>query len=168
MDPRRCVRIAGAFVLFAVACAEDGGSPRDKLDALERDHVLPTLDRTDSLAGIDNNNDGIRDDIEAYIASTYPDPAQQAAVRQLAAVTQEEILVDKGDKAALRKIDIRGMHAVHCLSSRFGDGDEHPAAVGARIEALSANTKARLLAYLAYSAAMDGTTGTLPEGDTCE
>jgi len=197
MEPRRCVPVICAVALLAMACAseEPGGGSSDDVptrkqergmvlptpeppdtppvretnaEALERSGVLRTLDRTDTLAGIDRNNDGIRDDIEAYIASTFPDPAQQAAARQSAASLQAQMLVDKNDKAALRNVDIRALRAVDCLFLRFNGADVYPAAVSARLQALTANTKPRLLAYLGFSAAMDGTTGTLPEGDTCE
>ena len=36
------------------------------------------------------------------------------------------------------------------------------------LEGVTTNTKARLLAYLAYNKALDGTSSSLPVGDTCE
>jgi hypothetical protein len=37
-------------------------------------------DKTQDVAGIDANHNGVRDDIEALIQQRYPDPAQQRAV----------------------------------------------------------------------------------------
>lgn len=36
------------------------------------------------------------------------------------------------------------------------------------LEAMTTNTKKRLLAYLAYNKARSGTVSTMPKGDTCD
>lgn len=145
-------------------------SAKEKLEALENSGAIPKLERTDSVAGIDANANGVRDDVEAYIATHYSNPAQRAAVLQFAAVTQAAMVVDKADLAAAKAISVRVDRAINCLYSKFevSSGAKHPAAVGQEIESISTNTKKRLLAYLAFSKALDGTVGTSSEGDTCE
>jgi hypothetical protein len=80
------------------------------------------------------------------------------------------LVVDKQDRAALKAVSIEGIRAVHCVYLRFrGANDAKRAgAVIYDLEAVTANTKARLLAYLAYNRAMDGSSSSLPEEDTCK
>ena len=51
-------------------------SLKEQIAKLEKSGQVPTLDRTSSLLGIDANNNGVRDDIEAYINSLGFTPAQ--------------------------------------------------------------------------------------------
>lgn len=51
------------------------------------------LDRTNTLLGTDSNNNGIRDDIDAYIAKKYTDPAQKKAVENMAKAMQKSLTV---------------------------------------------------------------------------
>ena len=53
---------------------------KEKIEALEKIGKLPTLDRSDSLLGPDLDNNGIRDDIEAYILTqNFTEPIKKAA-----------------------------------------------------------------------------------------
>jgi hypothetical protein len=145
-------------------------TPADVLKQLERDGKLPTLDRSPSVAGPDANGNGVRDDIDTYIQQRFADPAQRAAAVQIAKAMQGALLADITNAEASATASRHISNAVHCLYSRFPDteGANAPAAVGNEIEAITANTKPRLLAYLAFNKALDGTTSSLPKGDTCE
>ena len=174
----------GSAVLCAIALGACGGgsstprasspnnldSPKAKILALEESGAIPKLERGPTLEGIDANGNGIRDDIDAYIERNYSTEPQRRAARQLAANLQKTLLVNKADRAALNQVEMEGGRAVHCIFLRFGgaNGSKHPAAVSQELESVTANTKDRLKAYLAYSKAMDGTVMSLPEGDTCE
>ena len=70
----------------------------------------------------------------------------------------------------MRSVAVLSSRAVHCVYTRFtaDDGELQPGAVMASLRGVSANTKERLKAYLAFSKALDGTTSTIPEGNTCE
>ena len=59
---------------------------------------------------------------------------------------------------------------MHCIVLRFSgsDGSKNAGVVLRELESVTANTKARIKAYLAYSKAMDGAVLSLPEGDTCD
>ena len=49
----------------------------------------------ETVAGLDANKDGVRDDIEAYIDTTYPPPAQgdiNRALRQFARAAQATMI----------------------------------------------------------------------------
>ena len=83
---------------------------------------------------------------------------------------QAAIDVNKSDLTEVKALSIKATRAVNCIYSKFDGtlGSKQPALVVEELRAVSTNTKARLLAYLSYSKALDGTSGALPEGDTCE
>lgn len=144
-------------------------TPAANLQALQVAGDIPTLDRSASISGSDANNNGVRDDVDAFITRSYPAPGQQAAALQYAKGIQLAITIDKSNSQAVKSVDQKESRAIKCIFSRFrGANDIHPSAVVSEIEAITSNTKDRLKAYLAYSKAMDGTTSAIPDGDTCE
>jgi hypothetical protein len=167
-------------VLCAIALNACGGgssppqanspdSPKAKVLALEESGAIPKLERGSTLEGTDANGNGVRDDIDAFIERNYSTEPQRRAASQLAAHFQRTILVDKSDRDALKRQSVHGARAVRCIYARFNgaDGSKQPAAVGYELEAITANTKERLKAYLAYSKGLDGAVVSMPEGDTC-
>jgi hypothetical protein len=161
--------ITATAVLLLTGCGSDsnvsssGGSSNNK---------LPTnLDRTDTLAGIDENQNGIRDDIEKYIVENYPDEGQRKALFQDAKVMQTSLLVNVSDMTAVKKVGVEMSRSVTCMFSKFKSrdvSDQNPHIVSKKIESMTTNTKERLKAYLRFNKAMDGAASSLPEGDTCE
>lgn len=143
---------------------------REKIQAVEDSGAIPKLERGTTVAGVDVDNNGIRDDIDQFIARTYATDAQRKAASQLAKYLQQAILADAKDRPALKQISVQISRAVNCLDMRFDglNGAKRPARVVQELESVTANTKARLTAYLAYNKGLDGTSGSLPEGDTCE
>lgn len=141
----------------------------EKIADLERSGVLPVLDRSSSVAGADANANGIRDDVEAYIsARPYSAPQKQAAM-QTAKSLQAMMLVNASDKAATDAVSVASGRAIHCLVTRFPEASGLNAErVVEDLEKVTANTEARIKAYLEYSAARDGTVSTVLREDTCE
>ena len=156
-------------VLCAIALGACGGgetaprangpeSPKAKVLALEESGAIPKLERGPTLEGVDANGNGIRDDIDAFIDRSYSTEPQRRAARQLAANLQKILLVNKSDKAALRQVETGGWPRVHCVFLRFvGRRVKQACGCKPQLESVTANTKNRLKAYLAYSKAMDGT-----------
>jgi hypothetical protein len=151
------------IVLLLTACS---GASDDKTLKDE----IPKLDRTDTIAGIDENGNGIRDDIEKYIVENYRDEGQKKALFQFAKTVQESLLVDISDMIAVKTVDIQDTRALHCILLRFDvkKGDENPSIAWEKIRSMTTNTKERLKAYLRYNKALDGTASSLPTRDTCE
>ena len=54
-------------IFLLIACGNDSSEP-------------PSLDRTDTIGGVDADKNGIRDDIDTYIKKTYPNYEQKKAV----------------------------------------------------------------------------------------
>ena len=150
---------------------------KERLNELEKKGELPALDRSTSIAGPDADNNGIRDDIDAYIAALpVSDPIKRAA-RQRARVQQRINLIDLNDRPALMALADASMASTACMSetSRAGlplDQQEaarkNGSAITFKIQAITANTPERAERYLAYMRALHGTTTRYPEGKVCE
>ena len=139
-----------------------------QIQALEASEQLPKLDRSTDIKGPDTNNNGIRDDIDAWIAALPITEEQKKAAQQAARVRQAELLVNLTDKAELYRLGDLSMRSVSCLADSFGSEYQKGFDLGSQIEAMTANTKERAKQYIAYNRAVSGSTGRLPKGNTCE
>ncbi|CAH7095481.1 Chromosome partitioning protein ParA [Vibrio chagasii] len=134
----------------------------------------PMLDRSDSLTGTDANNDGIRDDIEAFIdALEVPEPVRKA-LKQNAHYTQENLYHDfsqKTDANIKKALDISSQYDKVLACEEFvGIDIDDGINTSNTITSLTYNTKARTMAYLAYNHLQDGSVSTLlpAEAKYCE
>lgn len=177
---RRWLRVpfTCAFAAALMACGDGqssgaqpaGESLESAVARLQASGELPVLDRTDSLAGIDANANGVRDDIERHIERKYTEPAQRRAAMRSAKAFQDMLLVDKRDETALEAVSFRGTLAIVCSIPAFpGEaGAMEGTAMSRDLESMTANTKARLLAYLAYNKARSGSVSTMPREPNCD
>lgn len=106
-----------------------------------------------TLEGIDFDQDGLRDDIQRYIALTYPDSRKtREALRQAAAALQKIILQSPDEESALRNTELEA-RASECLWYIYPDN-------GSKIDDLLMaeflNTIERSKAYLEYDAKLGG------------
>ncbi|MBF7691545.1 hypothetical protein [Acinetobacter pollinis] len=143
-------------------------SSAQKIAKMEDSGELPRLERENTIQGIDNDGNGIRDDIDAYIKRTYPQK-QQKAVSQYARALQASLLVNLNDRNALQRTSDVESRAVSCIFEKIPNG-ESPShgRVVMEILGVTTNTKKRLMAYLALSKALDGTVMTLPNDGVCD
>jgi len=179
------VRINFAVLVLLIcaglgACGGGGGSsggqsPKpesanlpQQIQKLEASGQLPRLDRSSEIRGPDADNNGIRDDIDGWIAAQPITETQKKAARQMARVQQAKILVDLNDKAALQVLGDRSMAGVVCLGDVFMPDYQRGYDLRGQLEAMMANTKQRAKQYLAYNRAVSGSSGRSPEGNTCE
>jgi hypothetical protein len=115
----------------------------------------PGEDGMATLEGIDSDQDGIRDDIQRYIALTYPDSQKtRAALRQFTLAFQKAVLESPDEESALRNTEIEA-RASECLwyihsrsSIKMSDS----------LMAEYLNTMERSRAYLAYNSKLGGHT----------
>ena len=145
-------------------------TPKEQIAALETSGSIPILERGITIAGTDANADGIRDDINDYIDSNYSATPRRAAAMQSAKALQKALLVDTTDIIVVKEINREIAQADNCIYTQFdgNNNSKQPAQVSQEIEAITTNTKERLLAYLAFSKSLDGTSWAMPEGDSCE
>ena len=165
-----------------VACASKGptdrpvhsppddkeSSPTQLIEQLEDEGAIPTLDRTDTVRGIDADDDGVRDDVEAYIDTHFP--ALEAPARQLATALQSSLLVDRADAEELGAVAVEIARAVYCLqrSGRFVENMPDDPDVIDDLQSITANTKRRMLHYVAFNAALEGTLSFPLQGEVCD
>lgn len=106
-----------------------------------------------TLEGIDSDQDGIRDDIQRYIALTYPDSSKtRAALRQAAIALHRAILESPDEESALRNTELEA-RASECLWYI------HPESSIKMSDILMAeflNTLERSKAYLEYDSKLSG------------
>lgn len=155
----------GVLSLGVFTACSHSPSKSIRLDSLG----LPVLDRTSTVAGIDADQNGIRDDIQAYINATYPEPEQQKAVSQYARSLQAKLLVNPKDKYQVRASSDASVKGMSCIYEKVPvDNSPQAARVVEEIFSLTTNTKQRLKAYMAFDQAMDGAVISLPTGKVCD
>jgi hypothetical protein len=120
----------------------DGGLPPD-----------PGEEGRLTLEGIDSDGDGIRDDIQRFIALNHPDSEKlRAALTQFTRVVQEALLV-RDDKALSLNAASSSDRAMECIDFLLGSG---AADVTNELHAEILNTVERSRAYLTYDAQLFG------------
>ena len=145
-----------------------GQQLREEIARLEQQGVLPVLDRGTDLRGPDVNNNGVRDDIDAYIAALPITDVQRKAALQTARAQQRSLLTDLTDKAAVKALGDASMAATACIGDMFEPELRRAHELSRRIEAITANTPERAKRYIQYMRALSGTSTAYPEGNTCE
>ncbi len=136
--------------------------------AAEANGTIPKLNHDDTLLGPDTDGNGIRDDIDAYIATLPYTEVQKKAVQQNARALNVTLTVDKTDKTALADVSNKLVRAVVCIHDKFQDGTTTASKLISENEKITINTKNRFLEYEKYNSARSGSVTRLPEGDTCE
>ncbi len=139
-----------------------------QIQSLESSGQVPKLDSSTDIEGPDTDNNGIRDDIDAWIAAQPIPDTQKKAAQQMARVHQAKILVDLNEKAALQALGERSAAGVVCLGDVFMPDRQKGRDLRAQLEGMMANTKERAKQYIAYNRAVSGSSGRVPEGNTCE
>jgi len=162
-----------AFALLSVivltGCDGTPSTGASDLAALDRNGSLPIINRDNTVTGTDVNANGVRDEIDAYIALLSDSIPQKAALTQASSALTNAMLVDVTDENALNAAMNIITNSVTCVDSRYNTATnimigKHK---GDLIRELTINTKTRFSAYERFNAAMNGHTFSLPEGDGC-
>jgi hypothetical protein len=113
-----------------------------------------------SLAGIDADNNGFRDDVEKFIDTQYPDEKIRIAARQFHKGIQNAILdPENWDPSEFFKAS----DCLHYLDP------EHASEISGKLEAETANKSDRIRAYWKANATLSGTIvpGIKPRKEAC-
>jgi hypothetical protein len=106
-----------------------------------------------TLEGIDSDGDGLRDDIQRYIALTYPDSRKtRAALRQFALTLNKTTLESPDEESALRNTELEA-RASECLWYIHA---EQSIQMSDLLMAEYLNTLDRSRAYLEYNSKLGG------------
>lgn len=176
MKKRLVISLLSVFLL--TACGDDSDEPNQneppltsaqKITKMEQSGELPILERTDTVEGVDADQNGIRDDIDAYIKNTYPNEEQQKAVIQYARSLQASLLIDKNNKIAVKSAANEQAKAISCIFEKIpSEQSRINGSIVEEIVGATTNTKQRLLEYIALNKALDGTVTSLPSEDICD
>ena len=178
---RLTVATSAAILVFAslTACSGGGGASVSPTASAAATPAVPPKpialvlppkpDRTANnatLAGISTTGTGVRDDVYRYIFTTYTSTIKRAAAVQHAKAHRNIYLSppETTEQAlALAKELDRGMD---CFRSHYETGRitiDEAFAIENKMEAMHADTRARMKAYDKYNYLLDGTGGPLPD-----
>lgn len=136
--------------------------------AAESNGSIPKLNHDNTIAGPDKDNNGIRDDIDAYIATLPYTEVQKKAVKQDARALTATLTVDKTDQVAVISTNDKLTKAIVCVHDQFTSEPGKASKIISEAEKLTINTKTRFLEYEKFNSALSGSTWDLPNGNTCE
>ena len=162
------------LILLLAACTKESDiSPAeptliDKIKVLEDSGVIPKLDRSSDIKGPDQNLNGVRDDIDAWIAALPITDKQKRAATQKAVALQRTLVLDLKNKAAMDASGDELAASTTCLGDVFLPNYQESYKLSGKIEAMTANTKARAYRYIEYNGAASGSSTRLPTSDTCK
>ncbi len=108
-----------------------------------------------TLAGIDSDDDGVRDDVQRYIALTYPDSEKTRAALTQYTVNVQGALIDADDKEKSMQHAEESGRVSACLLYVFGSVDAKRAA-RLDLKSVILNTDERNYAYFTYDDQLGG------------
>lgn len=165
------VMVCCSSLLFA--CSTGGASAPAVSNASSALPAMP--DRTANnatLAGIDTTGSGVRDDVHRYIFLTYTSTPKRNAMMQAAKAYRNIYLNPPQTQVAALALAKETDRASDCLFSYAETG--HYSMMEAylmarKIEAMHADTKARMTLYDSYNQFLDGTGAPLgPTAGSCD
>ena len=137
--------------------------------AAESNGSIPRLNHDNTITGPDKDNNGIRDDIDTYIATLPYTEVQKKAIQQNARALNTTLTVDKTDKTALTDVSTKLVRSIECLHHQFLPETNDASKMFADNQKMIVNTKNRFLEYEKFNSALSGTTWTLPDrGTSCD
>jgi hypothetical protein len=104
----------------------------------------PGPENDNTLAGIDSDGDGVRDDVELLISDMSISDEQKVALKRLAIKLGVTLLDNSDADRSIANID-KELDYDYCLISRFGSDEANK--VSGRLKAEYYNTKDRLMAW---------------------
>jgi hypothetical protein len=107
-----------------------------------------------TLLGTDTNANGIRDDLEVYIAQRYSDSSQQVIMQNVVATTTQVLLATTPPAALAAQLLLN--QASVCGQNKFGLAQYQSERIAAQAAVL--NNTARMQAYFANQQLLDGVT----------
>ena len=183
------MRIFVSFVLplaaLLGACGEDGptggsstptptptptaaSTNAERIAALEQARTIPALNRDVGLLPSDTNSNGVRDDIDTFIAATAHSAAGKQALIQMARSIQATLTVNVADEASVSSAGLALTRSSACVFSRASGASDPLIKDALRLQSVTTNTRERLTAYMRFNKASDGSVSTIPTEDTCE
>lgn len=147
------------FTVVIAGCS-GGGASVAPAASVSGDGLPPEPDRTANnatLAGIDSDGDGVRDDVQRLIHKTYTSTTKRALATALAKEFRKIYVATPTTPVEARKIADSNHRAWECLYSISMPSDEQREMLG-RMESAHADTSLRMKAYINYNNLLHGQT----------
>jgi len=113
-----------------------------------------------TLAGIDSDNDGVRDDVQRWIVMTYSNSQKTRAALKQMAKAKQLVLLNAADQVNARANALVGDKAAYCLSyvreQVLGISGSDAYDIKAEMRAIYLNTYARSKAWLQHDSYLSG------------
>lgn len=164
------------IIFLIVSCNRSTNSPSSHEGAsttiqqaimnAENSGIVPALNHDNSIEGPDTNQNGIRDDVEQYIASLPDSTTQKNALMQHAKAIHSALTVQTTEIKALSEVSKKVLNSTVCLFSVYDSVQAQQK--GRTIEKITVNTRERLAAYEKFNLALSGSTTKIPVGVGCE
>lgn len=120
--------------------------------SLEKAGVLTELDRTDTVSGIDSNRDGIRDDVDRWIAAQPQPPEVIRAMRDYAKIEQLILTTESMSRKDIRKMIETEFRLRACLF----EVNKNNLAITNALDSIIENTESRRIKSAKIDALLDG------------
>ncbi len=143
------------FIIFAMSgCGNEESSQQNIV--INNDNLPPDPGEAGkaTIGGIDVDNDGVRDDVQRYIAIKYADSEKRRAVLTQYAKIFQNALLDSDSKEKSIKHAEEISRAGSCSSYMFGAREAMDISKDLRV--LLLNTKDRSFAYFSYDEKLGG------------
>jgi hypothetical protein len=134
---------------------------------MEREGKYPTLDRSDSLLGPDEDGDGVRDDIQAWILSLDLTDQQLRATLQFARAMQTVMSIDITEEPELRRARKEIVDSSVCYTDAYED-HVFSSQLSRKLQRYIANTRPRAQQYFNFNTALSGSVFRIPENPQCD
>ena len=175
MNSKRIILIIAALALLGIGatcgllgCGGGSGSlnldhaPQPSISGLPPD---PGEAGKTTLEGIDSDKDGVRDDVQRYIAITYPKSAKtRAALTQAAKSLQMVVLDARGDQEVVAADVKTTVNMIACLEYIL-PSDNYTAIYHALRDDYVLNTPERKAAFMLFNRRLAGSMIGGPKGD---
>ena len=145
--------------LFLLACQDTGQQATMKTSTY--DNKASASDTT--VAGQDNDHDGVRDDVDTYINQTYPAGAERTLALHYATIIQVSLTATPQVQDAVKVANLV-QERLNCFDTQYPIDWEARATM---LRALTINNDMRLQAYAAYREKLNGQIIDFPE-TTCD
>lgn len=138
------------------------------IDKVIKKGVLPELDISDDIAGLDADNNGIRDDIDIYINSLPITLSKKKLLSEHARHVQLSITVEPNTRANEEEFARNLVLSYICYIRAFDSSEKDDARdYRKNIQSFTANTYERAKRLHQYDLSRNGSVISLPPADAC-
>ncbi|SMN01704.1 hypothetical protein SPONN_2781 [uncultured Candidatus Thioglobus sp.] len=153
--------ILGFVLMFLTACGGSNGGGNSNNDGGDNLNLPPDPGEAGKLTieGIDSDNDGVRDDIQRYIAITYPASESIRRVLTDMAKANQDFIFNADDKDKVLEADLERDKQIDCFYYLDSEGAYKKSK---KIKAELLNTEERTRAYIKADSYLGGMSFRLP------